>query len=31
MVAEAHRLGIDADTLRSMVRESDHDHGGITT
>ncbi len=29
MVAEANRLGIDADTLLSMVREADHVHGGI--
>jgi GntR family transcriptional regulator len=29
MVAEANRLGIDADTLMSMVRESDHVQGGI--
>jgi GntR family transcriptional regulator len=29
MVAEANRLGIDADTLVSMVRESDHVQGGI--
>jgi GntR family transcriptional regulator len=30
MVAEATRLGIDADTLQSMVRDSDHVQGGIT-
>jgi GntR family transcriptional regulator len=30
MVAEANRLGIDTDTLLSMVRESDHVQGGIT-
>jgi GntR family transcriptional regulator len=29
MVAEATRLGIDTDTLLSMIRESDHIHGGI--
>ena len=29
MVAEANRLGIDADALLSMVRESDHVQGGI--
>jgi GntR family transcriptional regulator len=30
MVAEAQRLGIDADALVSMVRESDPVRGGIT-
>jgi GntR family transcriptional regulator len=30
MVAEAIRLGIDVDSLQSMVRESDHVQGGIT-
>ena len=29
MVAEATRLGIDADTLASMIRESAHTQGGI--
>jgi GntR family transcriptional regulator len=29
MIAEAARLKIDADTLVSMVRESDHVQGGI--
>jgi GntR family transcriptional regulator len=29
MIAEADRLGIDADTLVSMIRESDHVQGGI--
>jgi GntR family transcriptional regulator len=29
MVAEASRLGIDADALMSMIRESDAVHGGI--
>jgi GntR family transcriptional regulator len=29
MVAEAGRLGIDADTLLSLIRESDHVQGGI--
>jgi GntR family transcriptional regulator len=30
MVAEATRLGIDADALTSMIRESEHAQGGIT-
>jgi DNA-binding transcriptional regulator YhcF (GntR family) len=30
MVAEAGRLGIDEDTLLSLIRESDHVQGGIT-
>jgi GntR family transcriptional regulator len=30
MIAEADRLGIDADTLVSMIREPDHVPGGIT-
>jgi GntR family transcriptional regulator len=30
MVAEANRLGIDTDTLLSMVRESGHVQGGVT-
>jgi GntR family transcriptional regulator len=30
LVAEANRLGIDADTLLSMIRDSDHVQGGIT-
>jgi GntR family transcriptional regulator len=30
MIAEANRLGIDADTLASMIRESDHVQGGVT-
>jgi GntR family transcriptional regulator len=29
MVAEATRLGIDADTLSAMIRESEHTQGGI--
>jgi GntR family transcriptional regulator len=29
LVAEANRLGIDTDTLMSMVRESDHVQGGV--
>jgi GntR family transcriptional regulator len=29
MLTEAARLGIDTDTLISMIRESDHAHGGI--
>jgi GntR family transcriptional regulator len=29
MIAEANRLGIDGDTLLSMVRSSDHLQGGI--
>jgi GntR family transcriptional regulator len=29
MMAEAARLGIDTDTLLSLVRESDHVQGGI--
>jgi GntR family transcriptional regulator len=29
MVAEATRLGIDVDTLTSMIRESEHAQGGI--
>jgi GntR family transcriptional regulator len=29
MVAEATRLGIDVDTLMSMIRESEHSQGGI--
>jgi GntR family transcriptional regulator len=29
LVTEANRLGIDADTLVSMIRESDHVQGGI--
>jgi GntR family transcriptional regulator len=29
MVAEANRLGIDADALLSMVRDSDHLQGGV--
>jgi DNA-binding transcriptional regulator YhcF (GntR family) len=29
MVAEAARLGIDADTLTSMIRESEHAQGGM--
>jgi GntR family transcriptional regulator len=29
MVAEATRLGIDADTLTAMIRESEHAQGGI--
>jgi GntR family transcriptional regulator len=29
MVAEAARLGIDSDTLMSLIRESDHVQGGI--
>jgi GntR family transcriptional regulator len=29
MVAEATRLGIDADTLTSMIRESEHAQGGM--
>jgi GntR family transcriptional regulator len=29
MVAEASRLGIDADTLMSLIRESNHVQGGI--
>jgi GntR family transcriptional regulator len=29
MIAEANRLGIDAETLLSMIRESDHIQGGI--
>jgi GntR family transcriptional regulator len=29
MVAEANRLRIDPDTLMSMIRESNHAHGGI--
>jgi DNA-binding transcriptional regulator YhcF (GntR family) len=30
LLAEAGRLGIDTDSLVSMIRESDHIHGGIT-
>jgi GntR family transcriptional regulator len=30
MVVEAARLGIDEDTLVSLIRESDHIQGGIT-
>jgi GntR family transcriptional regulator len=30
LIAEANRLGIDADALLSMIRESDHVLGGIT-
>ena len=29
MVAEANRLGIESDTLISLIRESDHVQGGI--
>jgi GntR family transcriptional regulator len=29
MVAEAVRLGIDTDTLMSLIRESDHIQGGL--
>jgi GntR family transcriptional regulator len=29
MMAEAARLGIDTDALLSLIRESDHAHGGI--
>lgn len=29
MIAEANRLGIDADSLLSMVRDSEHVQGGV--